>query len=111
MRIKLYSNTEHWIRAIAGICAAVLLLAQTAGAAHFHSFPSSHQSISPTTINGDNRLCGLCLVRFHSPVTFAIAPHPAASVLLITRVLDVPRRALSTEYRSHLFGRAPPASL
>ena len=109
MRINL--NSDNWIRAIAGICAAILLLAQTAGAAHFHTFRTSHQSVSTSALAIGDGLCGLCLVRFHSPGAFALSPHPAASVPAISHVLDAPRRALSAAYRSYRFGRAPPATL
>jgi len=111
MPIKLQRKLERWIRAIAGICAAVLLLAQTAGAAHFHSVPSAHQSVSASASAVADGLCGLCLVRFHSPGAFAVSPHPVAPAPALSHVLDVPRRALVAAYRSYRFGRAPPAPL
>src|SRR5262249_54754281 len=107
--IKLNSNVEHRIRAIAGIGVAVLLLAQTAGAAHFHSFSSSHQTVSTTALAIDDGLCGLCMVRFHSPLAFAIAPYPEEPARTMSQVLKATRRTPSKVYRSYQFGRAPPA--
>jgi hypothetical protein len=102
---------RSWIRRLACIGAAILLLAQTAGAAHFHPLPSAHQYVTNTAVVADNGLCALCLVRFHSPVTLIVAPHPRAPMLAEFIAFGASSRALRLSYRSHPFGRAPPVSV
>jgi hypothetical protein len=105
------ADRQRWMSRIAGITAAILLLAQTVGIAHFHPLPSQRQYLNNAAVSVDDGLCALCLVRFHSPAALIVAPYPTAPMLA---EFTVPRAA-STEprssYRSHRFGRAPPASV
>ena len=67
---------------IAGITAAILLLAQTVGVAHFHPLPSQQKYVTNAAVSVDDGLCALCLVRFHSPAALVVAPHPTAPMLV-----------------------------
>jgi hypothetical protein len=92
------------------LVAVVLLLAQTAGAAHLHPLPSAETYATPAA-TVDNGLCALCLVRLHSPLAFLIAPRPAAPFAERWSPRRPARLAPRVAYRAHLFGRAPPASV
>jgi hypothetical protein len=93
---------------IAGISAAILLLAQTLGIAHFHPLPTQHKYITNAAVSIDDGLCALCLVRFHSPAALIVAPHPAAPMRAVVTVPFAAIMAPRCSYRSHRLGRAPP---
>jgi hypothetical protein len=95
-------------RISAGLAALILILAQTAGAAHFHSLPSQNKYLSAYA-SADNGLCALCLVRFHSPAPIALAPHLEAPAQLGSYAPSAYYKQACSTYDSNLFGRAPPA--
>ena len=97
------------MRKIAGITAAILLLAQTVGVAHFHPLPSQHKYVSNAAVSVEDGLCALCLVRFHSPAALIVAPHPTAPMLAELTAPFAASMEPRSSYRSHRFGRAPPA--
>lgn len=97
------------MRKIAGITAAILLLAQTVGVAHFHPLPSQHKYVSNAAVSVEDGLCALCLVRFHSPAALIVAPHPTAPMLAELSALSAASTVPRSSYRSHRLGRAPPA--
>ena len=99
------------MRRAASLVAIVLLLAQIAGAAHFHPLRSAQKYAANATAVADNGLCGLCLVRFHTPVAFVIALHPGAMAPERWHLPLEARTETHRAYQSTLFGRAPPASL
>jgi hypothetical protein len=103
------SGRRRWIRSIAAISAAILLLAQTVGVAHFHPLPSQHKYLTSAAVSVEDGLCALCLVRFHSPAALIVAPHPTAPVLAELTVGCAASTEPRSSYRSHRFGRAPPA--
>ena len=98
------------MRGAAAFVVVILSLAQTAAAAHFHPLPSAETYAAPGA-TADNGLCALCLVRFHSPLAFLIAPRPAAPFAERWSPRRPTHLAPRVAYRSHLFGRAPPASV
>jgi hypothetical protein len=97
-------------RGLAALAAAILILAQTAGAAHFHSFPSQNKYLAASATI-DNGLCALCLVRFHSPAPVLLAPRIEAPAQLGLHALFASRERVRSAYDSNLFGRAPPVPL
>jgi hypothetical protein len=94
---------------IAGIAAAILLLAQTVGVAHFHPLPGQKKYAANAIVSVDDGLCALCLVRFHSPAALVVAPNPTAPMLAETKALFAASTEPHSSYRSHRLGRAPPA--
>jgi hypothetical protein len=109
---ELTSKTDRrrWMRRIAGFAAVILLLAQSAGAAHLHPLPSQQKYVTSAAVSVDG-LCALCLVRFHSPATFIAPPHPMAPALTKLPAFRTASAESHCSYLSHLFGRAPPASV
>jgi hypothetical protein len=106
------SNTDRrgCMRGIAAFVATILLLAQSVGVAHLHPLPSQQKYVATSAVSVDG-LCALCLVRFHSPAAFVVTPHPTAPALAELTVLWTTDRGPRSAYRSHPFGRAPPASV
>jgi hypothetical protein len=105
------TDRRRWMSRIAGITAAILLLAQTVGVAHFHPLPSQHKYVTNAAVSVDDGLCALCLVRFHSPAALIVVPHPAAPIMVEVTALGAASMEPLSSYRSHRFGRAPPASV
>jgi len=108
MQLGLATYRRRWTRTFAGCIAAILLLAQSVGAAHLHPPPFQHKYVTSAAVSIDG-LCALCLVRFHSPAAFIATPHPTAPALTQLTALCAASTAPRFAYRSHLFGRAPPA--
>jgi hypothetical protein len=104
------TDRRRWMRRIAGFAAAILLLAQSVGAAHLHPLPSQQKYATSATVSVDG-LCALCLVRFHSPAAFVVTPHPIAPAPTESTAHRTASAEPRFSYLSHLFGRAPPASV
>lgn len=103
-------NDQQWKRSAAGLTVAILLLVQSFGAAHFHPLPSQRKYVANAAVSVDG-LCALCLVRFHSQAAFVVTPHPTAPALAQLTERSATRTAVHSSNCSHLFGRAPPASI
>jgi hypothetical protein len=104
------TDRRRWMSRIAGITAAILLLAQSVGIAHLHPLPPEHKYVTNAAVSVDG-LCALCLVRFHSPAALIVAPHPTAPIMVELSALSAASMEPRSSYRSHRFGRAPPASV
>jgi len=97
-------------RGVAAFVAAILLLAQSLGAAHFHPLPTQQKYAENAVVNADDALCAVCLFRIHSPTVAAVTPSVTAPVLLERIDFVATESRLCSSHDSHLFGRAPPAS-
>jgi hypothetical protein len=109
MHVKITGTRSVWRRRIAAAAGLILLLAQSLGAVHYHPVASAQRpSIAAAA---PDTLCSLCLHHHHAPgVTAAqlpfAAPHNAGH-----RESNDFCSALVSPFDSHLFGRAPPASV
>jgi hypothetical protein len=110
MQLTSKTDRRRWMRRIAGFAAVILLLAQSVGAAHLHPLPSQQKYVTSAAVSVDG-LCALCLVRFHSPAAFIATSHPMAPALTELMALRTASAEPRSSYLSHLFGRAPPASV
>src|ERR1700722_5929471 len=90
---------RRWTRTIAGLVAAILLLAQSFGAAHLHPPPSQNKYLTSAAVSVDG-LCALCLVRFHSPAAFVAPPRPRAPGLTEVAAFRAASAAPCFAYRS-----------
>jgi len=102
---------HRWKRSVAAFVAAILLLAQSLGAAHFHPLPTQQKYAADAVVNADDGLCAVCLFRIHSPTVAAVTPSVTAPVLFERIDFVATESRLCSSYDSHLFGRAPPASV
>src|ERR1700736_1989852 len=105
------TDRRRWTPRIPVFTAVVLLLAQTIGAAHLHPLPSQNKSLASAAAVSTDNFCSLCLFRFHCPTALADTPHPTAPALADLAVLFATGSEPHSSYSSHLFGRAPPASV
>jgi hypothetical protein len=98
-------------RAIAIFGAALLLVSQTIGAAHFHDGVASHDGVAFAQLTVDEALCPLCQFALHSPGSIS-SPATVARGPVIFQTLLLP---VSFRPRSPVFSaarmRAPPGSL
>ncbi len=101
---------QRWKRGVAAVAAAILLLAQSLAAAHFHPLPDQQKYSAEAVASVDNGLCAVCLLRIHSPTVAAVTPSVTAPVPFERIDFVATESRLCSSYDSHLFGRAPPAS-
>jgi hypothetical protein len=98
-------------RSLAIFCAALILVSQTIGVAHFHEGAVPRDGTASSQINADPGFCPICQLALHSPgsvtaaTTIARGPAIAEDVFL----------AAAVRFASPVFsaarGRAPPVSL
>jgi len=102
---------NRWKPRLAVFAAAILLLAQSLGAAHFHPLQGQQKYAADTAGSADSGLCAVCLVRVHSPTVSSVVPNLAAPALFRRTVVFAVQSQSHSACDSHLFGRAPPASI
>jgi len=95
-------------RAIATMCATLVLFAQLIGAVHFHQSVVSHDGIVSAELSIDQGLCPVCQLAFHSPGSVAAAPTISRGIAIVDAIV----RARPVAFESPVFsaerGRAPP---
>ncbi len=98
-------------RTIAIFVAALLLVSQAIGAAHFHEGAASHDRVGVAQFSADPEFCPVCQLALHSPgsvsATATVARGPA---IVETVFLAAPMRSVSLVF-SPARVRAPPVSL
>jgi len=104
-------DSGQWKRSVAAFAAAVMLLAQSIGSAHFHPIPAQQKYAASAAASTDNGLCAVCLVRAHSPTVSFSTPLLTAPVLFARAPERPAESRIRSAFDSHRFGRAPPASL
>jgi hypothetical protein len=102
---------HRWKRGVAALVAAILLLSQSLAAAHFHPLPTAQKYAANAVVSADDGPCAVCLFCLHSPTVSAVTPSVTAPTPFAQRDQIVTESRLHSSYDSHLFGRAPPASL
>jgi hypothetical protein len=110
MHAKLTATRSGWQRRLALAAGVILLLAQSLGVAHYHPAASSLRSSIAAAIAPDS-LCSLCLHHNHAPSVNAAQFPLAAPSDTGSRESNDFCLALISTFDSHLFGRAPPASV
>jgi hypothetical protein len=92
-----------------GFCLALallLLVAQSAAAAHYHQ--KNFRDNFTHSVKGDDALCSLCLFRFHAPANPGTPPSNAAPAVFIWRLTPWTFAPLRAAAFILLFSRAPP---
>ncbi|MGO9452083.1 MAG: hypothetical protein ACLQDV_13740 [Candidatus Binataceae bacterium] len=91
--------------------AALIVLAQLAGAAHFHSYYGGHTREAQIQTSADSDLCAVCLLASHTP---AVATPSMAPLALVSEARAIvatdPVEVLRTAFEDKLV-RGPPAAL
>ena len=98
-------------RAIAIFGAALILVSQAIGAAHFHQGAASRGGVPVAQLTVDEGLCPICQLALHSPGSVAPAPSVARGPAIAETVfLAAPIRSESPVLSAARV-RAPPVSL
>jgi hypothetical protein len=99
------------VRSIAIFSAALLLVSQFIGVAHFHEGSASRDGVAAAQISADPGLCPVCQLALHSPgsvaATAAVARGPALAEAVF---FAAPARFESPVFASARV-RAPPRAL
>jgi hypothetical protein len=98
-------------RRTAIVAAALILLAQSLGAAHYHPAPTVQKLSASSAASVDDGLCALCLLHFHAPSAMSPLPSLAVPAAVQHLGLSASRSRRASSLDSHLFGRAPPATV
>lgn len=108
MVMRLHKWARVTARSIAIACAALLLVSQLVGVAHFHEGSIAGAA---TQISSDAGACPVCQLALHSPGSVAATPTVARGPVLAEPVFF----AAPTRFRSPVFSdvrvRAPPVAL
>lgn len=98
-------------RSIAIFSAALLLVSQFIGVAHFHEGSASPNGTAAAQISADPGLCPVCQLALHSPGSVAAATTVACGPAIAEAVLP----AAPARFESPVFAsarvRAPPVAL
>ncbi|HZC45845.1 MAG TPA: hypothetical protein VE243_05170 [Candidatus Acidoferrum sp.] len=104
-------NGRTSARAIAIFGAALILVSQAIGAAHFHAGAVSRNGVVTATLSADAGLCPICQLALHSPGSVATATTVARGPAIVGTIV----LASSVQSASPVFStarvRAPPVSL
>ena len=95
-------------RAIATMCATLVLFAQLIGAVHFHQSVVSHDGIVNAELSADQGLCPVCQLAFHSPGSVAAAPTISRGPAIVDAIILAHPVAFESPVFSAERGRAPP---
>ena len=95
-------------RSIAIGCAALVLISQLVGVAHFHEGSISN---GVAQISTDAGLCPVCQLAMHSPGSVAAAPTVARGPLLAEPVFSAATIRFESPVLSDVRVRAPPIAL
>jgi hypothetical protein len=110
MQVRL-STLRQRARRTAFFVATFLVAAQLLGVGHFHLSSSAHKYSATAASAVANDLCAICLLHFNTPSASAVVPTLAAVFSSEQRPIFTARAQLLSSYSSHLYGRAPPASV
>ncbi|HEY9159030.1 hypothetical protein [Candidatus Binatus sp.] len=108
---RFYKGGRAAARAIAIFGAALILVSQAIGAAHFHEGAASRDGVGVAQLSTDPGLCPLCQLALHSPGTAAATVTVARGPALAgTIFIAAPIRSESPVFSAARV-RAPPVSL
>jgi hypothetical protein len=86
---------------------ALFAIVQVIGAGHYHSQVSSALTSKVVT----SHLCPICLHHSHSTPALSAMPSSVQLEFIVTAAAHHELHLFAREYRSNLFGRAPPSSV
>jgi hypothetical protein len=108
---RLHKSGRPSARVIATFCAALILVSQLIGVAHFHEGAVSRSGIVAAQAIDDSGLCPSCQLALHSPGSVTAAATIACGpVIAETILIAAPSRAESPVFSTARV-RAPPVSI
>ena len=111
MLSRLHQGGRAATRAIAVLGAALILVSQLIGVAHFHGGAVSRDGVAAPQLSVDEGLCPICQLALHSPGSIASAATVARGPAVFgTLSLVAPTRSVTPVFSTARV-RAPPVSL
>lgn len=111
MAYRFHKTNRLLARAISIFGAALILVSQLIGVAHFHESAVSHNGVAAAQISTDAGLCPICQLALHSPGSMAQATTVArAPAIAETIFVTAPSRSGSPVFSAARV-RAPPVTL
>jgi len=111
MTSRFHKGGRATARAIAIFGAALLLVSQSIGAAHFHEDTVSRDGVAVAQLSADQGPCPICQLALHSPGSVAVAATAARGPAITETIfLAAPMRSESPVFSTARV-RAPPISL
>jgi hypothetical protein len=111
MVTSFHKRSRAAVRSIAIFSAALMLVSQFIGVAHFHEGSVSRDGIAAAQISADPGLCPVCQLALHSPGSVAAATTVACGPAVAEAVFP----AAPARFESPVFAsarvRAPPVAL
>ena len=98
-------------RAIAIFGAALLLISQVVGVAHFHESAASRGGVVTTALSSDPGFCPVCQLALHSPGSVSAPAIVANGPAIAEAVLVTPSSRFESPVFSTARVRAPPVVL
>jgi hypothetical protein len=111
MAYRIHKTNRLLARSISIFGAALILVSQLIGVAHFHESAVSHNGVAAAQISTDAGLCPICQLALHSPGSMAQATTVArAPAIAETILVTAPSRSESPVFSAARV-RAPPVTL
>jgi hypothetical protein len=111
MAYRFHKSDRSLARAISIFGAALILVSQLIGVAHFHEGAVSRNGVASPQISTDTGLCPICELALHSPGAMANATTVARGPAIAeTTFLAAPSRSESPVFSAARV-RAPPITL
>jgi hypothetical protein len=111
MAYRFHKTNRPLARAISTFGAALILVSQLIGVAHFHESAISHNGVASAQISSDAGLCPICQLALHSPGSMARATTVArAPAIAETIFITAPSCSESLVFSAARV-RAPPVTL
>jgi hypothetical protein len=111
MAYRIHKTNRLLARSISIFGAALILVSQLIGVAHFHESAVWHNGVTAAQISTDAGLCPICQLALHSPGSMAQATTVArAPAIAETIFVTAPSRSESPVFSAARV-RAPPVTL
>ena len=108
---RLHKSGSASARVIATFCAALILVSQLIGVAHFHEDAVSRDGVVTAALSADPGFCPVCQLALHSPGSVASTVTVASSPAIVEIVfIATPSRSESPALSAARV-RAPPVAL
>jgi hypothetical protein len=108
---RVHRNGTAATRAVAIFGAALLLVSQLIGVAHFHEGAVSRDGIVAAQISDDPGLCPVCQLALHSPGSVAAATAITRGPAIAETIFIAPPTRAESPVLSTARVRAPPVAL
>ena len=111
MAYRIHKTNRLLARSISIFGAALLLVSQLIGVAHFHESAVSHNGVAAAQISADAGLCPICQLAMHSPGSMAQATTVARAPAIAETIFITAQSRFESLVFSTARVRAPPTTI